>query len=145
MLRAEVFYRALPWMALLLKIRQVDPQQYQQFTNDLNLKPSSCLSVVLVYGLTLMAALSAIWPSFFWIVGILSLMLLAVNWSVYQFFYRKRGAFFTCKVLPWHWLYYFYSGLAFVIGDTAPSSKPAIAPSQLNHALKRLQQQSPND
>lgn len=116
MLRAEVFYRALPWMALLLKIRQVDPQQYQRFTSDLNLKPSSRLSVVLVYGLTLMAALSIGWPSLLWVVGVLILMLLAVNWSVYQFFYRKRGALFTCKVLPWHWFYYFYSGLAFVIG-----------------------------
>ncbi|PZO14487.1 MAG: glycosyl transferase [Leptolyngbya foveolarum] len=116
MLMAEVFYRALPWMALLLKIRQVDPQQYQQFTSDLNLKPSSRLSVVLVYSLTLMAALSIGWPSLLWVVGVLILMLLAVNWSVYQFFYRKRGALFTCKVLPWHWFYYFYSGLAFVIG-----------------------------
>ena len=116
MLRAEIFYRALPWMALLLKIRQIDPQQYQQFTSDLNLKSSSRLSVVLVYSLILIAILSIEWPSLFWIAGALGLALLIVNWPVYRFFYQKRGALFTCKVLPWHWLYYFYSGLAFVIG-----------------------------
>lgn len=28
---------------------------------------------------------------------------------------RKRGWLFTCGVILWHWLYYFYSGLAFGI------------------------------
>lgn len=116
MLRAEVFYRALPWMALLLKIRQVDPQQYQRFTSDLNLKPASRLSVVLVYCLCLVLLLSIGWPDSLWIAGALSLMLLAINWSVYRFFYQKRGALFTLKVIPWHWFYYFYSGLSFVVG-----------------------------
>jgi hypothetical protein len=35
---------------------------------------------------------------------------------VYHFFIHKRGMIFTIKVLPWHWFYYFYSGLAFIIG-----------------------------
>lgn len=116
MLRAEIFYRALPWMALLLKIRQANPQQYQQFTNDLNLKLASRLSVLFVYCLCLVIILSIWWPSSLWIASAFSLILLAINWPVYRFFYRKRGVMFTFKVLPWHWLYYFYSGLAFVIG-----------------------------
>lgn len=130
MLRAEVFYRALPWMALLLKIRQVDPQQYRRFTSDLNLKHSSRLSVVLVYCLCLTVVLSIWWPLSLWVAGALGLMLLAINWSVYRFFYQKRGVLFAFKVLPWHWLYYFYSGLAFIIGTLRHqvSARSPIAP-----------------
>lgn len=116
LLRAEVFYRALPWMALLLKIRMNDPQQYQSFSSDLNLKWSSRISVVLVYS-TILFILTAIWwlPSL-WLAGLCAVVLTAINWPVYRFFYRKRGALFSLRVLPWHWLYYFYSGLAFVVG-----------------------------
>lgn len=115
LLRAEVFYRALPWMALLLNIRQRDPEQYQAFTSDLNLKRSSRFSITLVYGLCLSLVLSFWWPLWLWIVCICGAVLTAINWPVYRFFYRKRGGWFALRVLPWHWLYYFYSGLAFVV------------------------------
>ncbi len=116
LLRAEVFYRALPWMALLLKIRQRDPQQYQKFSSDLNLRWSSRLSVVLVYGLCLSLLAVPWWPPLLVISGLIGLTLFAVNLPVYRFFYQKRGFLFALRVLPWHWLYYFYSGLAFVVG-----------------------------
>lgn len=116
LLRAEVFYRALPWMALLLKIRQDRPQQYQRFASDLNLKWSSRVSVALTYAFCLAVAAALWFQPALWIAGGLALGLLAINWPVYQFFYRKRGALFAARVLPWHWLYYLYSGLAFVIG-----------------------------
>lgn len=116
LLRAEVFYRALPWMALLMKIRQRDPQQYQKFSSDLNLRWSSRASVVLVYGLCL-GLMMALWhPPLLAISGLIGLILFAINLPVYQFFYQKRGFLFALRVLPWHWLYYFYSGLAFAIG-----------------------------
>ncbi len=116
LLRAEVFYRALPWMALLLKIRQDNPQQYQQFSSDLNLKWSSRLSVLLIACFCVATVLSFVWPLLVWAALLCGLALLAINWSVYRFFYRKRGFWFSVGVVPWHWLYYFYSGLAFVIG-----------------------------
>ena len=116
LLRAEVFYRALPWMALLLQIRQRDPQQYQKFSSDLNLRWSSRASVVLVYGLCL-GLIAALWWSPLLIAsGLIGLILFAINLPVYRFFYQKRGFLFALRVLPWHWLYYFYSGLAFGIG-----------------------------
>ncbi len=32
-------------------------------------------------------------------------------------FFIESGVFlFALRVLPWHWLYYFYSGMAFVVG-----------------------------
>ena len=108
LLKAEFFYRALPWTELILRDRQ--------FINDLNLQLSSRLSVILVYGL-LGALLGAWWsPGFLVVAGVLSVLLLALNAPVYRFFLHKRGFQFTLQVIPWHWLYYLYSGLAFAIG-----------------------------
>lgn len=108
LLKAEFFYRALPWVELIWRDRTVK--------NDLNVGYVSRLSVVLVY--TLLAAMfAAIWisPSMFLGVGCAAL-LLGFNLPVYRFFADKRGFWFTLQVIPWHWFYYFYCGLAFVVG-----------------------------
>lgn len=108
LLRADFFYRALPWTALLLRQHHLD--------NDLNLQVSSRISVLLLFG-TLMSLIGTVWWVGFFIPAILlPLGLLALNFPVYQFFYKKRGLLFTLQVIPWHWLYYGYSGLAFAIG-----------------------------
>lgn len=108
LLRADFFYRALPWTNLLLKEKR--------FINDLNLKTSARLSVISVYMgvLTLIGAIGSLWlviPALFCI-GVL----LILNWDLYRFFQRKRGVNFMMKVIPWHWLYFLYSGLAFALG-----------------------------
>lgn len=108
LLKADFFYRALPWTELILRDRQL--------INDLNLQVSSRVSVMLVFGL-LGALVAAWWWSGFLIVAaVLSLSLLVINAPVYRFFMRQRGLVFAFQVIPWHWLYYFYSGLAFSIG-----------------------------
>lgn len=125
LLRADIFYRALPWMALLLQVRQHHPAQYERFTSDLNLKWNSRISVILVYGL-LVSVTFASWPFGWAAFGLLnrSGLLLAivcgvaltlVNFPVYQFFRQKRGWLFALQTVPWHWLYFFYSGLAYVV------------------------------
>jgi glycosyltransferase involved in cell wall biosynthesis len=108
MLKADVFYRALPWTALLLRQRQ--------FKNDLNLNHASRLSVVLVFMILCSLMATVLHVGFLAIVAILSLLLFAINISVYQFFLRKRGLIFAIRVVPWHWFFYFYGGLAFAIG-----------------------------
>jgi glycosyltransferase involved in cell wall biosynthesis len=111
LLKAEFFYRALPWTELLWRNRQFT-------TNDLNLKFSSQLSLILTYGI-LAAAISAwLWPILWVIEAALILGLLLLNLPVYKFFYQKKGFWFAIRVIPWHWLYFFYGGLAFVIGTT---------------------------
>ncbi|MGB3297009.1 MAG: glycosyltransferase family 2 protein [Phormidesmis sp.] len=115
LLRADVFYRALPWMALLLRIQQDYPNQYQQFTSDLNLKWNSRISVMLVYGLLLCALIAPWWHSALIIAALLGVALTFVNLPVYRFFRQKRGWLFALKAVPWHWLYFFYSGLAYVV------------------------------
>jgi len=43
-------------------------------------------------------------------------LLFLVNLPLYRFFSQKRGFWFMMGTIPWNWLYYFYSGLAFTIG-----------------------------
>ncbi|MFN2365795.1 MAG: glycosyltransferase family 2 protein [Desulfurivibrionaceae bacterium] len=109
LLKTDFFYRALPWTELLLtRGRMVD---------DLNIAWRSRLSVILIFAL-----LITVLALFFGVpVGpalvILMITLLATNWHCYRFFQRKRGLAFTLLVIPWHWLYFFYSGLAFLYGS----------------------------
>lgn len=108
LLKAEIFYRALPWTELIWRDRQLN--------NDLNLGVSSRLSVILVYGLLATLILSFWWSGFLAIAAILCLILLWLNFSVYRFFYGKRGLGFALRVIPWHWFYYIYGGFAFALG-----------------------------
>jgi GT2 family glycosyltransferase len=116
LLRADFFYRALPWTELI--------HQNSNFVNDLNLKYSSRFSVILVYILLLLLLVGIFWftPLLFGIF-IVFFALIFLNLPVYRFFEEKRGFLFTLKVLPWHWFYYFYSGLAFAIGTVNLSTK----------------------
>lgn len=108
LLRADLFYRAIPWTVLLMR--------YPEFGNDLNLKFSSRISVVLVYALLGLLLLAYWWSPALILAFILGLVLLAINLPVYQFFQEKRGFLFALQTIPWHWLYYLYSGLGFAIG-----------------------------
>lgn len=105
LLRAEIFYRAIPWSELILRDRRYDA--------DLNLSYTNRLSVVFAF--TLVACLLvAPFFSWFWLgVSGLSLGLLAINFGTYRFFHRERGLLFALRVIPWHWLYFLYGGAAF--------------------------------
>jgi glycosyltransferase involved in cell wall biosynthesis len=106
--KSDFFDRALPWTELILRDRQ--------FVNDLNLRFSSRLSVILTYGLLLALIGGLWWPGLFAVACVLILSLLIINAPMYRFFLQKRGLWFMIRTLPWHWFYYFYSGLAFAIG-----------------------------
>ena len=106
--KSDFFDRALPWTELILRDRQ--------FVNDLNLRFSSRLSVMLTYSLLLALIGGFWWPGLFAIACGLILSLLIINAPVYRFFLQKQGVGFMIRILPWHWFYYFYSGLAFAIG-----------------------------
>lgn len=106
--KSDFFDRALPWTELILRDRQ--------FVNDLNLRFSSRLSVMLTYGLLLALIGGSWWPGLFAVACLLILSLLIINIPVYRFFLQKRGLWFMIRTLPWHGFYYFYSGLAFAIG-----------------------------
>ncbi len=107
LIKADVCDRALPWMKLIL--------HQGEMPSDLNISWLSRLSVILVYSL-LLSLLACWWQWRLLIVtAIICALLVTINLSIYRFFVDKRGLLFALCVLPWHWLYYFYSGLAFAV------------------------------
>jgi glycosyltransferase involved in cell wall biosynthesis len=108
LLRADVLYRAIPWTRLILDQAKVP--------NDLNLKTGARISAVLVCSLILCLAASFVMP-WLGVPAILSVAgLVFFNRTTYRFFREKKGITFTLMVIPWHWLYFFYGGIAFSIG-----------------------------
>lgn len=108
MLKADFFQRALPWTDLILRDRN--------FINDLNTGMSGRASVLLTFGLLGPLAVSPWHPLALVVVGVMALALLMLNGPLYLFFLRKRGVRFVLRVIPWHWLYFFYSGIGFSTG-----------------------------
>jgi glycosyltransferase involved in cell wall biosynthesis len=108
MVRTDLFARALPWTELILQDRR--------FINDLNTGMSGRASVMLVF-LLLSSLVFSFWqPLALAAAGLMALMLLFLNAPLYRFFLRKRGVRFTLQSIPWHWFYFFYSGVAFAVG-----------------------------
>ena len=108
LIKSDFFHRALPWTDLILRDRH--------FINDLNLRFSSRMSVILTYALLGALIGARWWSGALAIASALTLSLLAINKPVYKFFLRKRGPWFMIGTIPWHWFYFFYNGLAFAIG-----------------------------
>ena len=107
-LKADFFQRALPWTEIIFR--------YRNLVNDLNIRMSGRVSVVMVF-LLLSFSIASFWqPLASFAVGLIALMLLVLNAHLYLFFFRKRGVRFTLCSIPWHWLYFFYSGVAFAVG-----------------------------
>lgn len=107
-LRAEIFGRALPWTELLLSRAGL--------VNDLNTDLSTRASVAAAWLLTGTLAAGAFAPGLLGAAPLWAAALLVLNRRFYGFLYRKRGGGFLARALFWHWLYFFYCGLAFVTG-----------------------------
>src|SRR5207248_8148930 len=104
----DILQRALPWTRLIHRDRK--------FVNDLNLKHSARMSVLLAYG-ALITALSSLWSSRLVIVVVFcAIALLVLNVPLYRFFKNKRGTWFALRCMLWHMFYYVYSGFAFMVG-----------------------------
>ena len=140
LLKADFFYRALPWTRLIWRDRSL--------VNDLNLDTTSRLSIISVYAMVGLAALALWWTPLLLGAIAFGLALIFLNGSVYRFFWRKRGLRFALRVIPWHWLYYAYSGLAFMIGTsqywlfqqkTAPAQVQPLSPPRAEFATASLQ------
>jgi hypothetical protein len=94
--------------------------------NDLNLQVSNRISVVLTYAM-LLAVVGTCWSlNFLLLAGLLAIPLVAINLELYRFFQQKHGILFALKTIPWHWLFYFYSGLAFAIGTARHLSQKKL-------------------
>jgi glycosyltransferase involved in cell wall biosynthesis len=107
LLRADILDRAVPWSMLMLERGRI--------ADDLNLKPGSKLSSGLTGLLALALVLSLFRPGFLLGAAALVLLLAGLNLDFYRFLFERRGPVFAVLSFFVHILYYFYSGLAFVL------------------------------
>ncbi len=112
LLRTDIFDRGVPWTELILSSSSMP--------RDLNLQVSQRLSVVLMH---LAVAALAAWAIFFrdspagFVTPLAATgAVAAMNVRFYVFLARRRGIWFALRAIPFHFLYYYYSGIAFVIG-----------------------------
>lgn len=105
LLRTDILDRAIPWTRLIYSTSRLP--------GDLNLDWKSRLSALCVWGL-LIFFLLGLWFPFAWI-GIPTLVgfLIAANFPLYRFFYRRGGLCFAVAAALLHFFYYFYSSLTF--------------------------------
>ncbi len=111
LLKAEVFYRGIPWTRLLLR-KKILP-------NDLNTSRDQTASVFLIYLILFLLLLNIIFPlppAVWSVYPVLLATVLLLNRDFYRFFFKKRGFLFALRVFPMHMLYFFYSGLSFIAG-----------------------------
>jgi glycosyltransferase involved in cell wall biosynthesis len=129
LLRTDVFDRAIPWTLLMLRDKTVPV--------DLNLRFSHQLSVVILYGILLIAASAPVWgTTFTWaglstmtsVVGMACGILVLLNGNLYLFFAQKQSWQFAIRALPIHWLYYLYSGAAVAVAITLHLWNERISP-----------------
>jgi glycosyltransferase involved in cell wall biosynthesis len=106
LLRSDIFERAIPWSKLCLIKNKL--------TNDLNLSMSNRFSIVLVFLAMGMGAAVVVDKVFLAFSAICLLLLIVLHRRLYLFFLRRRGAFFTAAAMCWHWLFFLYSGGAFL-------------------------------
>jgi hypothetical protein len=103
--RSDVFQRAVPWSALILRVGRMD--------NGLNIARASRARVALACALPLAVGAAWWWPPAWAIAVLLFVVLLALDAPVLRYFREKRGAWFAMRTIPWHWFSHIYSGAAF--------------------------------
>lgn len=109
LLRSDIFDRALPWTALIL--------QYRRLSNDLNLRYSDRVSVLVVFSLISLAFMGTWTAQQHVVIVLLIALLLLLNMSLYRFFMSQRSISFTGAAIGLHWISFAYSGMAFIVGS----------------------------
>jgi len=119
LVRTDLFDRGVPWFALILK--------QGSMPSDLNVTIAHRLNIVLVYAVLLLMAAAA-WKAsgilaplpeaetLLSVAAALVGVIVAIDWSLYRFFARRRGLLFALATIPLQCLYYGYCGLAVVLG-----------------------------
>jgi glycosyltransferase involved in cell wall biosynthesis len=105
LLKTDIFDRGVPWTRLMLRAGAL--------ANTLNVKPTQRISVLLAYLAPLLLIAALWWPALWFAPLIPVLGLTLLNWDFYRFFGIRTGLWFTMRVVPLHWLYFWYCGFSF--------------------------------
>jgi glycosyltransferase involved in cell wall biosynthesis len=106
LLKADILFRAIPWTLLALK---------KGLPGDLNFKLSDRFSGIASCFFFLSLCFLWKWPFLGFPVLFLAGLLLFIHKDLYSFFFRKKGFVFALFAIFYHWFYYLYSTLTFVI------------------------------
>ena len=106
LLRTDINARAIPWARLILTTRQP--------VDDLNLRQDQRLSAALTALAAVCLLLAPLWTGLALTAGALLIVVVVLNRRLYGFFVRHGGLVFAGACLLLHWLYYLYSGAAFL-------------------------------
>jgi len=112
MLRTDLFGRAAPWTRLI--------RQRATAPADLNLGRVQRLCVALVGVAMVCAALALARPALAVVAAVLLAIVIALNVSLYRFFYEQRGLAFAVACVPLHTLYFACSGAGYLYGSITP-------------------------
>jgi glycosyltransferase involved in cell wall biosynthesis len=108
MVATDLFDRAVPWTELLLRRGRAEL--------DLNLDAPSRASVFIAFGVLASLIATAFDATAGWIALAGLVLLLVLNAPFYAFLARTRSPAFAALAIPWHWLYFLYGGVGFVVG-----------------------------
>jgi glycosyltransferase involved in cell wall biosynthesis len=116
LLRADIFYRAVPWSQLILNSRRLPRDLNLTYSSRASSLLTGLLTAVLVlFGLSLTSLMHLPAGLLLATTMLLCLTLLLLNRDVYRFFLRKRGWWFAARSVLAHWCYYLYSGVTFFV------------------------------
>jgi glycosyltransferase involved in cell wall biosynthesis len=107
LLRADIFYRAVPWSKLMLERHKI--------IRDLNLQMSDRISAGLVCMSAGILPFSLFRPQLLYIILLLLTIVGVLNYKLYRFFLERKGWRFVASVFVMHMLYYLYSSLTFAL------------------------------
>ena len=105
LLRADIFYRAVPWSQLILESHHL--------INDLNLKIADRMSAALAGSVVLTMVLASFIPKLLYLLPLLLLALVLLSHPLYSFLRRRLGLKFALLAFPVQFLYYLTSGVTF--------------------------------
>jgi glycosyltransferase involved in cell wall biosynthesis len=109
LVKSDIVDRGIPWIRLMWRAGAS--------ANSLNVVPSQRLSVGLACLTGVLLPLAILWPFAGVIAGLSALWVSVLNLDFYSYFLRHRGLWFALRVLPLHWLYFWYCGISAVIGS----------------------------
>jgi len=117
MLKTDILDRGVPWTRLILRTGSMP--------DDLNVRWSQRLSVALVFLLVVV-----IWRADVTATASCALALTCLNLRFYAFLAARNGPWFALRAVPLHFLFHFYSGVAFLLGvalHVKSLTKPSVS------------------
>lgn len=122
LLHGDVLVRAPSWTQMLLAGGR------KRVVDDLNIDYVSRASVALAWSSVAFAALTPALPLLGLVAGCLAVLLFVLNNELLLYFFHKRGLSFGVRAALWHFFFYFYCGVGFLIGALhAGMGKPTLA------------------